>query len=222
MSSVSCARCFLPDVGSRRPAGSGASWRAGTGDAGRDWRLRAKRWRSWRAQAQSIPADLGTYMLAHAGQACSSQHDPRTFIAAGLRRRAANLGWGFHALAVRARSGEGPLAIRHWQAGLKLIADAEQNVGADLVAMDATNAARRLARAVASATRGTGRWRGRCASREYRCELLASGMGWASRRWARPSPRRLRRWRARMSASWLRRLPGCAGASRRGRWSAEG
>ena len=52
--------------------------------------------------------------------------EPSPYVMAGKRRTGRHAGIDFTARAIRARKGEGPLTMRHVQAGLRLIADAER------------------------------------------------------------------------------------------------
>ena len=61
---------------------------------------------------------------------------PWVFITAGMRRTARYAGIGFMALALRARKGEGPLTMRHVQAGLRMIADVERRETSRGLTMD--------------------------------------------------------------------------------------
>lgn len=61
---------------------------------------------------------------------------PWVFIAAGMRRTARYAGVGFTALAIKARKGDGPLTMRHVQAGLRLIADVERRETSRGLTMD--------------------------------------------------------------------------------------
>ena len=62
--------------------------------------------------------------------------EPWAFIAAGRRDVARATGVGFTALATAARKGEGPLSMRHVQAGLQLIADVERRDTSKGLTMD--------------------------------------------------------------------------------------
>lgn len=72
------------------------------------------------------PAGDGVYVVADVRIEPPPQIEPWAFIVADKRRTAKHAGIGFVALAIKARKGEGPLTMRHVQAGLKLIADAER------------------------------------------------------------------------------------------------
>ncbi len=84
-----------------------------------------------------VPFGLSSEPLEHV--------EPSVFIAAGMRQHARRQGFGFAALALRARREEGALTMRHIQAGLQLIADAEQRHNADQATMnrDALRASQR-------------------------------------------------------------------------------
>lgn len=62
--------------------------------------------------------------------------EPWAFIAAGRRDVARATGTGFAALATAARKGQGPLSMRHVQAGLRLIADVERRDTSKGLTMD--------------------------------------------------------------------------------------
>ncbi|MDP3492609.1 MAG: DUF6456 domain-containing protein [Hyphomonadaceae bacterium] len=62
--------------------------------------------------------------------------EPWAFIAAGRRDAARSTGTGFAALATAARKGQGPLTMRHVNAGLRLIADAERRDTSKGLTMD--------------------------------------------------------------------------------------
>lgn len=78
----------------------------------------------------------GVYVLADVRIEPPPQIEPWAFIVAGKRRTAKHAGIGFVALAIKARKGEGPLTMRHVQAGLKLIADAERRDTSHGLTMD--------------------------------------------------------------------------------------
>lgn len=65
-----------------------------------------------------------------------SMIEPWAFIAAGRRDVTRATGTGFAALATAARKGQGPLSMRHVQAGLRLIADAERRDTSKGLTMD--------------------------------------------------------------------------------------
>lgn len=69
--------------------------------------------------------DEDAYVLADVSVASRPEMQPWAFIAQGVRRNARNAVGGFASLAVKARRGEGPLTMRHVQAGMRLITDAE-------------------------------------------------------------------------------------------------
>lgn len=62
--------------------------------------------------------------------------EPWAFIVASRRKAARTQGRGFAALAWRARKGEGPLTMRHVEAGLRLIKDVEQRESSRGLTMD--------------------------------------------------------------------------------------
>lgn len=76
------------------------------------------------------------FMLAGVGPREALNIEPWAFIAAGMRRSAREAGFGFTALAMRARKGDGPLTMRHVNAGLRLIADAERRETSRGLTMD--------------------------------------------------------------------------------------
>jgi hypothetical protein len=83
-----------------------------------------------------VAADAETYLLCGVNPEPQHHVSPWAFIAAGLRRSANSNGIGFAALAIKARRGEGPLTLRHVNAGLQLIADAERRENTDRITMD--------------------------------------------------------------------------------------
>lgn len=76
------------------------------------------------------------YVLADVRVEPPPKIEPWAFIVADKRRTAQHAGIGFTALAIKARKGEGPLTMRHVQAGLKLIADAERRDTSHGLTMD--------------------------------------------------------------------------------------
>lgn len=75
------------------------------------------------------PSDEETFVLAGASAAPAWPPPPprAVFLAACARRPGrTNGGVGFAGLAMQARKGRGPLLLRHVQAGLRLVADAER------------------------------------------------------------------------------------------------
>lgn len=80
--------------------------------------------------------DDGVYLLADVRIEAPPKIEPWAFIVADKRRTAKHAGIGFTSLAIRARKGDGPLTMRHVQAGLRLIADAERRDTSGGLTMD--------------------------------------------------------------------------------------
>lgn len=76
------------------------------------------------------------YVLADVDVEAPVEVQPWAFIAAGIRRNVRNAGGGFATLAIKARRGDGPLTMRHVQAGMQLIADAELQESGGRLTMD--------------------------------------------------------------------------------------
>lgn len=76
------------------------------------------------------------YVLADVVVQPRPQIEPWAFIVATRREGARHGGRGFSALAWRARKGEGPLTMRHVEAGLRLIKDVEQRETSRGLTMD--------------------------------------------------------------------------------------
>ncbi len=83
-----------------------------------------------------IALDKQTYVLGGVSVAEPLNVEPRAFVAAGVRQTSVQRGFGFAALALQARKSQGPLALRHVQAGLRLISDVETSANADRITMD--------------------------------------------------------------------------------------
>ncbi len=82
-------------------------------------------------EGRILPADEETFVVAQrvAANAWPPPAPRAVFLAACARRPGrTNGGIGFAGLAMQARDGKGPLLIRHVQAGLRLVADAERAV----------------------------------------------------------------------------------------------
>ncbi len=89
------------------------------------------------AREGSIKAvDDGVYVLADVDVLAAPAQEPWAFIAAGIQRSVRNAGGGFTTLATNARRGEGPLTMRHVQAGVRLVADAELQENSGGLTMD--------------------------------------------------------------------------------------
>lgn len=87
-------------------------------------------------QGLVVALDAETYVLGGVTVAESLDVEPWAFVAAGVRQSSVQRGFGFAALALQARKGVGPLTLRHVQAGLRLISEAESSANADRVTMD--------------------------------------------------------------------------------------
>lgn len=184
-----------------------------------------------------IAAGEGVYVLVpDARIEPSPRIEPWAYVIAGKRRTARHAGIGFTAPTIRACKGEGPLTLRHVQAGLRLIANAERRDTSHGLTMEwdsgpvdrerrggpaggrrgtAAYAAQRLQRV--GALMNANVWTlvcGLCAWRRCRCAACAS----ASRL---VSGARARLWRRRwlMTARRLQPRRGCARSLRQGRSS---
>lgn len=78
----------------------------------------------------------GVYVLADVDVEMWPERQPWAFIAAGIRKNTRSAGGGFAALAMKARRGEGPLTLRHVQAGVRLVTDAELQDNSGGLTMD--------------------------------------------------------------------------------------
>jgi hypothetical protein len=83
-----------------------------------------------------VALDAETYVLGGVTVTEPLDVEPWAFVAAGVRQASGQRGFGFAALALQARKGVGRLTLRHVQAGLRLISDAESSANADRVTMD--------------------------------------------------------------------------------------
>lgn len=81
-------------------------------------------------------AETDVYVLADVAVVRMPELEPWAFIVASKREDARREGVGFAALAWRARRGNGPLTMRHLQAGLRLITDVEQRESSRGLTMD--------------------------------------------------------------------------------------
>ena len=88
------------------------------------------------AQGKLTAAGEGIRVLTDVRTEAVPMIEPWAFIAAGRRDVARATGMGFAALAIAARKGQGPLSMRHVQAGLRLIADAERRDTSKGLTMD--------------------------------------------------------------------------------------
>ena len=81
-------------------------------------------------------AGPSAYVLADVVVMQAPKLEPWAFMVASQRSNARRQGIGFAALAWRARRGDGPLTMRHLQAGLRLITDVEQRETSRGLTMD--------------------------------------------------------------------------------------
>lgn len=83
-----------------------------------------------------VALDTETYVLGGVTAKEPLDVEPWAFVAAGVRGTSLQRAFGFSGLALQARRGMGPLTLRHVQAGLRLIADAERGANAGCITME--------------------------------------------------------------------------------------
>ena len=83
-----------------------------------------------------VALDAETYVLGGVTAKEPLDVEPWAFVAAGARGTSLQRAFGFSALTLQARKGMGPPTLRHVQAGLRLISDAERSANVDRVTMD--------------------------------------------------------------------------------------